>query len=110
MNTYQDSHGNRHPQSRIERKIRVAKEKKLEQQRFEHGFNFCEHEGCGKNGNDTYLDCSHQVSVKEAKETGRTELCWTISNIRILCRKCHARYDKNDLQFNKEIENGPVTA
>lgn len=100
MNTYADSHGVRHPQSRIERKIKVAKAKKLEQQRFEHGYNFCEHENCGKNGSDTYLDCSHQVSVKEAKETGRTELCWTVSNIKILCRKHHQELDKLNLQFS----------
>lgn len=99
MNTYKDSHGNRHPQHRIDRKIRVAKEKKLEQQRFEHGYNFCEE--CGSNGHGTRLDCSHVVSVKEAKETGRTELCWTISNIRILCREHHQEKDKLNLQFQK---------
>lgn len=99
MNTYVDSRGNRHPQSRIDRKIATAKQLKTEQMRFEHGYVFCEN--CGANEHSGPLDRAHTVSVKEAKETGRTELCWTLSNIRILCRKCHARHDKNDLQFTK---------
>ena len=97
MNTYATSTGERFSQSQIERKITEAKAKALEKQRDEFDYNFCEQ--CGKNASGTRLDCSHDISVKRAKEEGKTELCWDIRNIIIRCRPCHQKHDKLDLQF-----------
>lgn len=103
MNTYKDSNGNRHPQARIDRKIATAKQMKLEQMRFEYGYVFCEE--CGVNESAGPLDCSHDISIKEAKESSRTELCWTISNLMIRCRPCHQKKDKLNLQFQENENN-----
>lgn len=97
MNTYQTSSGERFSQSQIERKITEAKAKTLEKQIDDFGYNFCEQ--CGKNASGTRLDCSHDISVKRAKEEGRTEECWNVKNIIIRCRSCHQKHDKLDLQF-----------
>jgi hypothetical protein len=91
MNTYECSDGSRLKQSVIERLITKAKAQKVRQQFDEHGYNFCE--DC-KISSGTYIDCSHDVSVKKAKETSRTELCFDVNNITMLCRKCHQIKDK----------------
>jgi hypothetical protein len=91
MNTYKTSNGERIEQSKIEVLIRKAKEQKLKQQFNEFDYNFCEH--CLVSSG-TYLDCSHKISVKEAKESGRTELCYDVNNLDVLCRKCHQVRDK----------------
>lgn len=91
MNTYQTTNGERIKQSVIERLIRKAKAEKLRQQFDEHDYNFCEN--CGISSG-TYLDCSHKISVKKAKENGNTELCWDVNNIDVLCRLCHQKRDK----------------
>lgn len=90
MNSYSTSNGERIRQSVIESLIRKAKAEKLKQQFEEHGYNFCEQ--CNISSG-TYLDCSHRVSVKKAKEIGKTELCFDVNNIDILCRKCHKLRD-----------------
>ena len=95
MNSYSTSNGERIRQSVIDRLIRKAKEQKLKQQFEEHGYNFCEE--CNVSSG-TYLDCSHRVSVKKAKETGRTELCFDVDNIDIHCRKHHEIRDKLSIQ------------
>ncbi|WP_322288798.1 hypothetical protein [Aquimarina sp. 2201CG5-10] len=66
---------------------------------LDYGYNFCEQ--CGSNGNGTRLDCSHDISVKKAKESGKTELCWDPGIIVIRCRSCHQEYDQLNLQFTK---------
>ena len=81
MNTYATSTGERLKQSVIDSLIRKAKAAKLQQQHDEHGYNHCE--DCGISSG-TYLDVSHRISVKEAKETGRTELCFDVKNLDIL--------------------------
>lgn len=86
MNHYWTSTGERVTQSTIDRRIREAKENKLEQQRLEYGYNFCEI--CKRNGNQTRLDCSHDIAVKK----GNIEQAWDINNITIRCRKCHEEY------------------
>jgi len=91
MNTYQCSDGSRLKQSVIDRLITKAKKQKVESQFDDHGYNFCEE--CGISSG-TYLDCSHNVSVKKAKEQGKTELCFDVNNITMLCRKCHQIKDK----------------
>lgn len=99
MNTYRCSDGTRVDQSAIDRKIRNAKAELLTRQLEEYGYNFCD--DCGANKHSGPLDCSHNISVKAAKEMGRTELSWTVSNLRVRCRKCHQALDKLDLKFAK---------
>lgn len=97
MNSYKTSNGERIKQSVIDSLIRKAKAEKVRQQFDEHGYNFCEN--CGIS-NGTYIDVSHRISVKEAKETGRTELCYDVNNLDMLCRSCHQKRDKLNIQFN----------
>lgn len=96
-NTYKCSNGERVTQSVIDMRVRKAKEQKLREFKEDNGYHFCE--DCERNDCKP-IDCSHEVSVQEAKNTGRTELCWTVSNIRLRGRKCHQRYDQLDVQFN----------
>ena len=91
MNTYTTSTGERLRQSVIDSLIRKAKAAKLQEQHDEHGYNHCE--DCGISSG-TYLDCSHDIGVKDAKESGRTELAFDVNNITIRCRKCHQIHDK----------------
>lgn len=97
MNTYRCSNGERVTQSQIDRKIREAKAEKLRLQFEEYSYNFCEE--CGSNGNGTRLDNSHDISVKKAKEEGRTEICWKVGNLTVLCRSCHQEKDKLNLSW-----------
>lgn len=97
MNSYSTSSGERLKQSTIDRLITKAKAEKLRQQFDDHGYNHCE--VCGISSG-VYLDCSHKISVKEAKETGRTELCFDVNNIDILCRDHHKERDGLGLKFN----------
>lgn len=99
MNTYATSDGQRFKQSQIESKIKEAKASVLQNQIDKYNYNFCEQ--CGCNSSNTRLDCSHDISVKKAKENGKTEECWNIKNIVIRCRKCHQKLDGLDLKFNK---------
>ena len=96
MNHYLTSKGERVSQSTIDYKTTKAKGEALMKQVSEHGYNFCE--SCGISSG-TYLDCSHDISVKRAKEAGQTEQCWNVGNITILCRKCHQEKDKLNFQF-----------
>ena len=91
MNTYATSTGERIRQSVIDSLIRKAKAAKLQEQHDEHGYNH--YEDCGISSG-TYLDCSHDISVKDAKESGRTELAFDVDNITIRCRSCHQIHDK----------------
>lgn len=95
MNSYKTSTGERLKQSVIDSLIRKAKAQKVKQQFEEHGYNFCE--ACGIS-NGTYLDCSHNESVKSCKENGRTEKAFDVSNITILCRNCHQIKDGLNIQ------------
>ena len=96
MNHYFDSFGNRYTTPQIERKIAQAGKSKLLEQRFEHGYNFCE--SCKRNDCKP-IDVSHTISRKEAKETGRVEVLWDLDNLEILCRFCHQKKDKLNLKF-----------
>lgn len=98
MNTYKCSNGERLKQSVIDRLITKAKAQKVREQSEEHGYNFCEE--CGIS-NGTYLDCSHNESVKSCKENGRTEKVFDTGNITMLCRKCHEKKDKLNIQFTE---------
>lgn len=44
-------------------------------------------------GHEGPCDCSHIISVKYCKETGRSELAWSQGNLRYLTRPEHERHD-----------------
>ena len=97
MNTYSDSQGNRYTTEQINRKSDKAAKELLEIQFIEHGFNFCQK--CGRNATNTYIDVSHTISRKQAKETGNAQECWNPDNLEILCRSCHQQKDGLNLIF-----------
>ena len=89
--TYSTSTGERLTTSQIETRITYAKGLKLDQQLQELGYNRCE--DCLRNATGTYLDCSHDISVKECKESGQAELAFDVNNIMVRCRDCHKKHD-----------------
>ena len=100
-NTYSDSEGNRYTQKEIDAKVRKAKQEFHDWFYNEHGYFFCEQ--CKEdmeNGIEVQAGCeridkSHIISEKEAKETGRVELCWDWkNNMRHLGRRHHQLHDK----------------
>lgn len=95
-NKYSCSSGEKFTTAQIEAKIRIAKAAALEKQHDEFDYNFCEQ--CGRNASGTRLDCSHDISVKKAKENGQSEQCWNVGNITILCRECHQIKDGLNIQ------------
>ncbi len=97
MNSYICSNGEKIRQSVLDNLIRKAKAQKIREQFEEYGYNFCEE--CGTS-NGTYLDCSHNESVKSCKENGRAEKSADVNNITIRCRNCHQEKDKLNLQFS----------
>ena len=98
--TYSDSQGNRYTTKQIETKMTFAKGLKLDEQLQEYGYNFCT--VCKRNDCKP-IDCSHNISVKDAKESGQSELCWDLDNITITGRNCHKKKDGLNLQFNDSI-------
>lgn len=98
-NSYRTSTGERYTQPEIENKVREAKKELRQKCLDEHGYIFCH--TCKRN-DCVPVDCAHLVSVKEAKETGHTELCWDINNIILEGRKCHAKRDKLNIQFTNQ--------
>jgi len=91
MNHYFTSTGERVSKSTIDRRIREAKQRKINQMIEDYGYIFCE--DCHQN-DCVPVDCSHNISVDECQKTRRTELAWDISNIIMRCRICHKKYDK----------------
>ena len=98
MNSYKDSNGKRWTQKQIERKITVAKAELLENQIQEEGYNFCV--TCESNSCKP-VTCAHIISVKEAKETGHTELSWDVLNMIPEGLPCHQKRDKLNIQSTK---------
>ena len=98
MNTYSDSEGTRYTTSKIERKISIAGKELLEDQRIEHGYNFCSK--CKRNDCKP-IDVSHTISRKKAKEDGCVEVLWDKENLEILGRNCHKKKDKLDVKWRK---------
>ena len=90
MNTYYTSTGQALSQSQLDRYIRNAKKLKIERQRTEYGYNFCQ--VCKTN--QGYLDCSHDIPVKWCKDNRQSELCYELINITVRCRDCHNKHDK----------------
>lgn len=89
--TYSDSFGNRWTTEQIDRKSAETAKKLLEDQLIEYGYNFCQE--CLRNDCKP-IDVAHLISRKEAKESGRAELCWSKGNQKIMGRKCHQKHDK----------------
>lgn len=99
-NTYSTSTGERLKKSVIDRRVRKAKEAKIEQMKDRYGYVFCE--SCGRNASAGLpLDCSHDESVKSCQENGRAEKAYDVGNITIRCRECHRKHDKTNLVFSK---------
>lgn len=104
MNHFSTSTGERISKAEIDRRIRAAKQEKISRMYEEYGYIFCE--VCGLNSNaGVPLDCSHTISVDECQKTGRAELAYDVSNIKIRCRKCHQIHDNTNLQFSGQIED-----
>ena len=91
MNHYKTSEGLRVSKATIDRRVRAAKQMKLEEQKCDLGYNVCE--DCFRNDCKP-LDCSHNISVDECQKSGRSELAWDLKNITIRDRKCHQKYDR----------------
>lgn len=92
MATYKTSNGERLTKSVIDNRIRKAKAAKLKAMLDEQGYIACEN--CGVSGG-ARLDCSHNISVKECQETGRSELAYDVKNITVLCRQHHIEFENN---------------
>ena len=91
MTSYKMSNGERVEKSVIDARVRKAKAQLLENQLRLYGFNHCQQ--CGASSG-VRLDCSHTVSVDRCQKEGRAELAWDLSNVRVLCRRCHQEHDK----------------
>jgi len=97
-NSYQTSDGERVTKSVIDRRVHEAKAEKIATMINDYGYVFCE--DCKKNDCKP-IDCSHDISVKEAQESGRTELAWDVKNITMRGRACHQKWDKSGIQNGK---------
>lgn len=91
MNSYSTSDGKRLKQCTIKHNIRLAKQEKLRTFYEKHGYFFCE--DCGRNENNTRIDCSHEISVGKSKQDGKVELAFDVDNIKLRCRECHEKHD-----------------
>lgn len=91
MSTYKMSNGGRVEKAVLDRRVVRAKKRKLAEFHEINGYYFCE--DCGKNDCKP-IDCSHDISVKECQESGRSELAWDINNITLRGRRCHNKHDK----------------
>ena len=100
-NRYNRSDGTKISAAALERNISKAKDIKINEMMDNYGYIFCE--DCNEFGlppeprNEMELkiiDCSHQISVDEAKKSGRAELACNVDNIRMRCRIHHKIHDK----------------
>ena len=85
MNTYKQSNGETITKRQIDNNIKKAKETFLARFIDEHGYHYCERDLI----TSQRLDCSHIISVKEAQNSGRSELAWDINNLELLSRDAH---------------------
>ena len=96
MNTDKTSNGQRLTKSIIDKKTKIAKAKKLQNQIDEYGHNFCE--TCFKNS-CIPITVAHKIIVNEAQKNGKSELCWDLDNLVIEGMECHRKRDLLDLKF-----------
>lgn len=101
-NTYMMSTGDRVSKTTIDYKVREAKKKLLSNQLLDFGYNFCVN--CNKSSS-VYLDCAHDISVKECQESGKSELAWCVGNMKVKCRECHQKQDGLSLDFQINAKN-----
>ena len=94
--TYSTSTGERLTTSQIETRMKVAKMLLLEKQQIELGYNVCS--TCFRNDCKP-VTCAHIISIKEAKETGRAELCYDVENMIPEGLKCHQKRDGLNIQY-----------
>ena len=92
MNHYFTTSGERIKKSVVDRRVREAKQKKIDLFLEEHGYVFCE--DCRQN-NCVPVDCSHNKSVDWCQKNRCVELAWDIDNITLRGRKCHNKHDKS---------------
>ena len=102
-NKLNQSDGTKISAKTLESYITLAKAAKIAEMMDNYGYIFCE--DCNEFGlppgpiNEMELkiiDCSHNISVKEAKESSRAELCYDVDNIRMRCRIHHRIHDKTN--------------
>ncbi len=90
MGTYGTNTGERFTTSQIDVKVRKAKMQKINNMLDDIGYVVCE--DCKRN-DCVPVDCSHDISVKEAKESGESQLAWDVDNITMRGRSCHRKHD-----------------
>jgi 5-methylcytosine-specific restriction endonuclease McrA len=95
MPSYNCSDGTRVDKKVINRKVRESKALLLQLQKDKYGYNFCEK--CKRN-DCLPLDCAHIISVSDCQKQGRSEVAWSVTNMQVLCRKCHQEFDKLNIQ------------
>ena len=95
-NSYKCSDGTRVSKKTIDQRVRNAKKQKLQRQLDQFGYTFCEK--CSISSGVRF-DCSHINSVNDCQKDGMAELAWDLDNIQILCRDCHQKHDKLNLNF-----------
>ncbi len=98
MPTYKCTDNSRVTQAQIDRKIRKGKIQLLTNCMETYGYIFCQR--CRKNDCKP-LDCSHNKSVQDCKNEGKTELCWDVSNMELIGRICQQKKDKLNLQYGR---------
>ncbi len=97
-NRYRASDGTLYTSAEVDRRIRQACYEVMQEQALFRKGNYCVE--CGKNSSAEPVDPAHIKSVRWCKNNGCVELAWDKKNIRPLCRTCHNKYDKLNLQFN----------
>ncbi|NQU54090.1 MAG: hypothetical protein HQ522_16295 [Bacteroidetes bacterium] len=98
MGTFKTTTGEKITKAAIDRKVRAAKQEKINQMIETYGYVFCE--DCNRN-DCTPVDCSHDKSVDWCQKNGCVELAWDVDNITMLGRKHHQKKDGLDLRFDK---------
>lgn len=102
INSYSCSNGTRVSKAVLDRNVRKAKEIKTRNYKNDHGFISCEFTG---QSSGTYFDIMHIISVNEAQNSGRSELCWDQRNLRFGTREIHKNHDKKTSAERDEIFN-----
>ena len=103
MGIYFDSYGNAHTQAQVDRKIRKAKQQKIEIFIDNHNRQpFCQE--CFRN-DCVPVDMSHDISVQDCKNKRMVEKAWDVTNITPRGRKCHQKKDGLTLKFKKNAIN-----
>ncbi len=90
MNYLTTSAGERISRNVFDKRIRDAKQQRLEFHFEKYGYHFCTE--CFRN-DDKPIDCSHIESVADCIKNGYPEKAYSVDNIQLLGRRCHNKYD-----------------